>query len=181
MKRKIILIILILFCLFSCRQEEPKPKHLDVAKLKEMKSKWQSLNIKNYSFTYVFDVEQPRLFLGHVKVENGIGKVIFEKAYKHSGSDSEWEKTFYITSMDGVFDNILDRYLKDKKEWEEGKLSYFDYTDYPSKGVRYNSSYFFPESLDISYEKPPIGGGGTIIGGGHITLKINDFKMIEKP
>ena len=181
MKRKIILIILILFCLFSCKQEEAKPKHLDVAKLKEMKAKWQSLNIKNYSFTYVFDVEQPRLFLGHVKVENGIGKVIFEKAYKHSGSDSEWEKTFYITSMDGVFDNILDRYLKDKKRWEEGKLDYFDYTEFRSNGVKYNSSYFFPEELNISYEKPIIGGGFALKGCGHIHLKINDFKMIEKP
>lgn len=183
MKRKIILIILILFCLFSCKQEEPKPKHLDVAKLKEMKAKWQSLNIKNYSFTYVFHVWRPRLFVGYVKVKDGIGKVIFEhgEGQKDPDPNGEWEKTFYITSMDGVFDNILDRYLKDKKRWEEGKLSYFDYTDYPSKGVRYNSSYFFPEELNISYEKPIIGGGFALKGGGHIHLKINDFKMIEKP
>lgn len=182
MKRKIILIILILFCLFSCKQEEPKPKHLDVAKLKEMKAKWQSLNIKNYSFTYVFDVEQPRLFVGYVKVKDGIGKVIFEhgEGQKDPDPNGEWEKTFYITSIDGVFDNILDMYLKDKKDWENGKLDYFDYGDF-GHGVKYNPSYFFPEEMSVSYGKPPIGGGGTMIGGGHIHLKINDFTVIEKP
>ena len=174
-KLQCLFIILLCASFFSCKQEEVvKPIHLDVTKLKEMKTKWQSLDIKNYSFTYVFDVEQPRLFLGYVKVENGIGKVIFEKAYKHPGSDSEWEKTFYITSMDGVFDNILDRYLKDKKRWGNGKLDYFDYGNF-SNGVKYHPSYFFPEKMRVSHEKP----GSGMMGGGHISLTIKDFKVLE--
>lgn len=77
-KLQYLFVFLLCVIFFSCKQEEAKPIHLDVAKLKEMKAKWQGLNIKNYSFTYVFDVWKPRLHTGYVKVENGIGKVIFE-------------------------------------------------------------------------------------------------------
>ena len=64
-KLQCLFIILLCASFFSCKQEEVvKPIHLDVAKLKEMKTKWQSLDIKNYSFTYVFDVWKPDLHTG---------------------------------------------------------------------------------------------------------------------
>ena len=181
MKIRIFIIALILL-FFSCKQEERKPVHLDVAKLKEMKAKWQNLNIKNYSFTYVFDVWMPNLHTGYVKVENGIGKVIFEikEGYKPPNPDHEWEKLYYITSIDSIFDNILDRYLEDKKMWENGKLDYFDYGDF-SNGVKYHPSYFFPEDMEISYEIPTPASGPHSSGGGHIYLEIKDFKILEKP
>ena len=175
MKIKIVVITLILLFIFSCKEEEPKPIHLDVAKLKEMKAKWQGLNIKNYSFTYVFDRWQPRLHTGYVKVENGVGNVVFDLKYGYVPDISdEKEKLFYITSMDEVFDNILNMYLLDKKRWENGKLDYFDYGDF-GHGVKYNPSNFFPEKMSVSYDKP---GSGMISGGG-ITLTITDFKVLE--
>jgi len=181
-KLQYLFVFLLCVSFFSCKQEEAKPIHLDVAKLKEMKAKWQGLNIKNYSFTYVFDVWKPRLHTGYVKVENEIGKVIFEikKGYEPPDPDDEWEKRYYITSMDKVFDNILDMYLKDKKDWENGKLDYFDYGDF-GHGVKYHPSYFFPEEMSVSYGKPIPSGGPHSNGGGYISLTIKDFKISDKP
>lgn len=176
-KLQCLFIILLCASFFSCKQEEVvKPIHLDVAKLKEMKTKWQSLDIKNYSFTYVFNVWKPDLHTGYVKVENGIGKVIFkiEGSYEAPDPDDEWDKRYYITSIDKVFDNILDMYLWDKKRWENGKLDYFDYGNF-SNGVKYHPSYFFPEKMRVSHEKP----GSGMMGGGHISLTIKDFKVLE--
>ena len=170
---------IIAFCVFSfvsCRKHiDPYPNGipLDVQKLVEMKYKWKILNIKNYSFTYEFDTYRPRYCIGYVIVKNGIGKVTFDTKDGKLNPDKNdpYKKLYYMTSIEDVFDNILDEYLRLKKKKDEGKNNYLDYY------AGYDKKYFFLDyAVCDTFGPTP---HGEPIGARPKYFRIKDFKVLE--
>ena len=169
MKKELYFLCLIfsIISFLSCKQQDVNRKpftgrDLDVKKFLEMKAKWQALNIKNYEFKYRFGDSTKRhyggkfsyrAYIGHVVVKNGKGSVKFDESKEYwlyaPDKDDPYQNMFYITSMDDVFDNILQDYLALKKMKDEGKLDYLDVSD----RCRYDKEYFFLN--EISYSLAP--------------------------
>ena len=176
-KYKYIVVAVCVFLFFSCKgtvDPYPNGRPLDVQKLVEMKYKWKTLNIKNYSFTYEFDTYKPRFCVGHVTVKDGVGTVTFETKYAHvPDKNRPSEKLFYITSIEDVFDNMLDDYFRLKKEMDEGKRDYLNYYQ------QYNEKYFFLEGIVCSTYRPPKDDSEFLIGIRPLYFRIKDFHVIE--
>ena len=176
MKRKLLVLIFGFLLFVSCKKHiDPYPNGipLDVQKLVEMKYKWKILNIKNYSFTYEFDTYRPRYCIGYVIVKNGIGKVTFDTKDGRLNPDKNnpYQKLYYMTSMEDVFDNILDEYLRLKKKKDERKNNYLDYY------ALYDKEYFF-----LNYAVCDTCGptpNGQPIGCRPSYFSITDFKVLE--
>ena len=176
MKRKLLVLIFGFLLFVSCKKHiDPYPNGipLDVQKLVEMKYKWKILNIKNYSFTYEFDTYMPRYCIGYVIVKNGIGKVTFDTKDGKLNPDKNdpYKKLYYMTSIEDVFDNILDEYLELKKEKDEGKNDYLDYY------AGYDKKYFFLDyAVCDTFGPTP---HGEPIGARPKYFRIKDFKVLE--
>ena len=176
MKRKLLVLIFGFLLFASCKKHiDPYPNGipLDVQKLVEMKYKWRTLNIKNYSFTYEFDTYMPRYCIGYVTVKDGVGKVTFNTEYGRLNPDKgdQYKKLYYIASMEDVFDNILDEYLRLKKEKDEGKNDYLDYY------AGYDKKYFFLDyAVCDTFGPTP---HGEPIGARPKYFRIKDFKVLE--
>ena len=170
---------IIAFCVFSfvsCKKHiDPYPNGipLDVQKLVEMKYKWRTLNIKNYSFTYEFDTYMPRYCIGYVTVKDGVGKVTFDTKDGKLNPDKNdpYKKLYYMTSIEDVFDNILDEYLRLKKKKDEGKNNYLDYY------AVYDKKYFFLDYAVCNTFGPT--PHGEPLGAGPKYFRIKDFKVLE--
>ena len=176
MKRKLLVLIFGFLLFVSCRKHiDPYPNGipLDVQKLVEMKYKWKILNIKNYSFTYEFDTYRPSYCIGYVIVKNGIGKVTFDTKNGKLNPDKNdpYKKLYYMTSIEDVFDNILDEYLRLKKKKDEGKNDYLDYY------ARYDKKYFFLDYAVCDTFGPTLHGEPN--GAGPKYFRIKDFKVLE--
>lgn len=167
MKKELYFLCLIfsIISFLSCKQQDVNRKpftgrDLDVKKFLEMKAKWQALNIKNYEFKYRFGDSTKRhyggkffnhrIYVGHVVVKNGKGSVKFDENKEYGlyapDKNDPYQNMFYITSMDDVFDNILQDYLALKKMKDEGKRNYLDASD----SCRYDIEYFFPSNICYS-------------------------------
>jgi len=175
-KLKYFIIAFCLFFVFSCKKHiDPCPngRLLDVQKLVEMKYKWKILNIKDYSFTYEFDTYMPRYCIGYVIVKNGIGKVTFDTKDGRLNPDKNnpYQKLYYMTSMEDVFDNILDEYLGLKKEKDEGKNNYLDYY------AGYDKKYFFLDYAVCDTFSPTL--HKELVGVRAQYFRIKDFKVLE--
>ena len=169
--KKISLTLILACVIFSC-EYSTKSLHLDLVKFVQMKENWEKKNINNYSFTYSFDTYMPSAYIGYVKVSNGVGSVTFEGEPHHKPDvNRSYDKKFYITSIEEVFNYILYEYTKAKKELDEGKYAYIRY--YP---VDYDNEYFFPTYAHCyrGLKKDP---GDGYYGGA--TLKIKDFKVSD--
>ena len=176
MKRKLLVLIFGFLLFVSCKTHiDPYPNGipLDVQKLVEMKFKWKILNIKNYSFTYEFDTYMPRYCIGYVTVKDGVGKVTFNTEYGRFNPDKgdQYKKLYYIASIEDVFDNILDEYLRLKKKKDEGKNNYLDYY------AVYDKKYFFLDYAVCNTFGPT--PHGEPLGAGPKYFRIKDFKVLE--
>ena len=176
MKRKLLVLIFGSLLFVSCRKHiNPYPNGipLDVQKLVEMKYKWKILNIKNYSFTYEFDTYMPSYCIGYVTVKDGVGKVTFNTEYGRFNPDKgdQYKKLYYIASIEDVFDNILDEYLRLKKKKDEGKNDYLDYY------AGYDKKYFFLDYAVCNTFGPT--PHGEPVGAGSKYFRIKDFKVLE--
>ena len=176
MKKKFLVLFLCFFLLFSCKRSvDPYPngKPLDVQELVEMKYKWKTLNIKNYSFTYEFDTYMPTEYIGYVTVKDGVGSVTFEAERGSPDKNDPYRKLYYMASVEDVFDNLLDDYLQMKTEIDEGKGDYLDYH------VKYNEDYFFLEDVAYTTFRPIPPGEPIPIGQNGIYFRVKDFKILE--
>ena len=176
MKRKLLLLFFGFLLFFSCRKHinpYPNGKPLDVQKLVEMKFKWKILNIKNYSFTYEFDTYRPSYCIGYVTVKDGVGKVTFNTEYGRFNPDKgdQYKKLYYIASIEDVFDNILDEYLRLKKKKDEGKNNYLDYY------AGYDKKYFFLDYAVCDTFGPTL--RKELVGLRSHYFRIKDFKVLE--
>ena len=175
-KIKYFIIAFCFFLLFSCKRSvDPYPngKPLDVQKLVEMKYKWKTLNIKNYSFTYEFDTYMPTEYKGYVTVKDGVGSVTFDPERRSPDKNDPYKKLYYMASMEDVFDNSLDDYLQMKTKIDEGKGDYLDYH------VEYNEDYFFLEDVTYTTFRPIPPGGPETNGQNGIYFRVKDFKILE--
>ena len=176
MKKKFLVLFLCFFLLFSCKRDVnpyPNGKPLDVQELVEMKYKWKTLNIKNYSFTYEFDTYMPTEYIGYVTVKDGVGSVTFEAERGSPDKNDPYRKLYYMASVEDVFDNLLDDYLQMKTEIDEGKGDYLDYH------VKYNEDYFFLEDVAYTTFRPIPPGESVPIGQNGIYFRVKDFKILE--
>ena len=176
MKRKLLVLIFGFLLFASCKKHiDPYPNGipLDVQKLVEMKYKWKILNIKNYSFTYEFDTYMPRYCIGYVTVKDGVGKVTFNTEYGrlNPNKGDRYKKLYYIASIEDVFDNILDEYLRLKKEKDEGKNDYLDYY------AGYDKKYFFLNYAVCDAFRPTL--HKELVGVRSRYFRIKDFKVLE--
>lgn len=176
MKRKLLVLIFGFLLFASCKKHiDPYPngKPLDVQKLVEMKYKWKILNIKNYSFTYEFDTYRPSYCIGYVTVKDGVGKVTFNTEYGRLNPDKgdQYKKLYYIASIEDVFDNILDEYLRLKKKKDEGKNNYLDYY------AVYDKKYFFLNYAVCDTFGPTL--RKELVGLRSHYFRIKDFKVLE--
>lgn len=125
-------------------------KSLDVHKLLEKKSMWKALGVKNYTFTYRFcdrmnKTGRYREYKGIVVVEDGKGKLRFDKRFRIPSKYNPDERKFFITSIEDVFDNILEDYLRLKKKKDEGQIDYLD-----ASYQWYDSDYFFLKEVQYT-------------------------------
>ena len=176
MKRKLLVLIFGFLLFVSCKKHiNPYPNGipLDVQKLVEMKYKWKILNIKNYSFTYEFDTYMPSYCIGYVTVKDGVGKVTFNTEYGRFNPDKgdQYKKLYYIASIEDVFDNILDEYLRLKKKKDEGKNNYLDYY------AGYDKKYFFLDYAVCDTFGPTL--RKELVGLRSHYFRIKDFKVLE--
>ncbi len=192
MKKELYFLCLIfsIISFLSCKQQDVNRKpftgrDLDVKKFLEMKAKWQALNIKNYEFKYEFRDSTDRhyggkfsyrAYIGYVVVKNGIGSVKFDENKEYGlyapDKNDPYQNMFYITSMDDVFDNILQDYLALKKMKDEGKRNYLDVGD----RCRYDREYFFLSN--IGYALAPfsyVHGPTTLI----FEISWDSFKVLD--
>ena len=175
-KIKYFIITFCFFFLFSCKRDvDPYPngKPLDVQELVEMKYKWKTLNIKNYSFTYEFDTYRPEAYKGYVTVKDGVGSVTFEAERGSPDKNDPYRKLYYMTSVEDVFDNTADKYLLLKTKIDEGKGDYLDYH------VKYNEDYFFLEDVAYTTFRPIPPGEPIPIGQNGIYFRVKDFKILD--
>ena len=176
MKRKLLVLTFGFLLFASCKKHiDPYPNGipLDVQKLVEMKYKWKILNIKNYSFTYEFDTYRPSYCIGYVTVKDGVGKVTFNTEYGRFNPDKgdQYKKLYYIASIEDVFDNILDEYLRLKKKKDEGKNNYLDYY------AVYDKKYFFLDYAVCDTFGPTL--RKELVGLRSHYFRIKDFKVLE--
>jgi len=175
-KFKYFIITFCFFLLLSCKKyidPYPNGRPLDVQKLIEMRYKWKSLNIKNYSFTYEFDTWRPKCYIGYVTVKNSVGTVTFNTEYGGSVPDRDdpYKKLYYMASMEDVFDNILDEYLMLKQKKDEGKQDYLDYY------AGYDKKYFFLDYAVCDTFRPNL--HKELVGVRSQYFRIKDFKVLE--
>ena len=176
MKRKLLVLTFGFLLFASCKKHiDPYPNGipLDVQKLVEMKYKWKILNIKNYSFTYEFDTYRPSYCIGYVTVKDGVGKVTFNTEYGRFNPDKgdQYKNLYYIASIEDVFDNILDEYLRLKKKKDEGKNNYLDYY------AGYDKKYFFLDYAVCDTFGPTL--RKELVGLRSHYFRIKDFKVLE--
>ncbi len=176
-KFKYFIITLCFFLSFSCKKyvnPYPNGRPLDVQKLVEMKYKWKTLGIKNYSFIYKFDTYRPEYCVGHVIVKNGIGKVTFDTKDGKLNPDKNdpHQKLYCMTSIEDVFDNVLEKYFDLKKKKDEGKGDYLDYY------TEYDKDYFFL-NLTVYDTFRPTAYKEELVGIRPQYFRIKDFKVLE--
>ena len=162
----------------SCRTHKVSystGKLLDEHMFLEQKKKWQALNIKNYTFTYVFEDNMTskrfRQYKGTVVVQDGVGSITFEKkAYfqKVPNKNKPDERLFYITSIDEAFEKILLDYQRLKKIKDEGIIDYLD-ADY----VIYRDIYFYLVNIRYTALRP-----SNALGPRYMYFTITDFEEL---
>ena len=176
MKKKFLVLFLCFLTFVSCKRSvDPYPngKPLDVQELVEMKYKWKTLNIKNYSFTYEFDTYMPTEYIGYVTVKDGVGSVTFEPERRSPDKNDPYKRLYYMASMEDVFDNTVDKYLRLKTKIDEGKGDYLDYH------VKYNEDYFFLEAVTYTTFRPIPPGEPVPLGQRSTCFRVKDFKILE--
>lgn len=173
--------------LCSCRYQE-NPQYpsfygtpLNIVEFVEMRAKWKELNIKNYEFTYDFDdnmhLRSPYYIecRGDVVVKNGVGTVTFyttpNGSWMTPNKDDPYEKKFYITSIEDVFDNILDDYLRLKRMKEEGKVENI----WVRGSVWYDRDYFYLKHIGYSIDPSIFRSAGPR----NAVFRIKKFKVTE--
>jgi len=184
MKQLFLVFSVIALTLTSCYSYDPGPsRFLDENKHNEMCEKWKDLKIKNYSFTYSFRYGHSLLafkVIGNVTVKDGVGKVVFK--------DNKWEydaieilnlkrSYYHITSMEEVFQHILDKNEENKNGMDEKRWQKVWYTE-----MDYDVKSFFPRHISYSLQKrgyKPVPHSNGYDGGPHERFDITDFKVLE--
>ena len=179
----LVFLVSVLFLYSSCNNNTTYPsKFLDVEEHSEMWAKWKELNIKNYSFTYScsYWIGYPSfVIVGNVTVKDGVGKVVFK--------DNDWESEimklnlkrsyYHITSMEEVFQHILDKNEENKNGMDEKRWQKVWYTE-----MDYDVKSFFPRHISYSLQKrgyKPVPHSNGYDGGPHERFDITDFKVLE--
>ena len=184
MKQLFLVFSVIALTLTSCYSYDPgTSRFLDENKHNEMCEKWKDLKIKNYSFTYSFRYGHSLLafkVIGNVTVKDGVGKVVFK--------DNKWEydaieilnlkrSYYHITSMEEVFQHILDKNAENKNDMDKQIWQRVWYNK-----VKYDTKYFFPTYISYEFEEPgyrPMPNAVGVTGGPAEDFYIEDFKVLE--
>jgi len=151
----LVFLVSVLFLYSSCNNNTTYPsKFLDVEEHSEMWAKWKELNIKNYSFTYScsYWIGYPSfVIVGNVTVKDGIGTVKLDLTRYYKGiKPHSYRFSYYkMTTMEEVFEHILDKHYENKDAINKSNVVkvWYDRQSY--------SNYFFP--MNISYSSYPHG------------------------
>jgi len=185
MKKGLCFVVLISFILIlsSCKYEiipsweestefYPNGKPLDVQKLIKKRAKWKALCLENYAFTYEFSdrmnaTGRYKKYKGFVIVKDGKGTLRFDKRSRIPSKNNPYEQRFFITSMEDVFDNILEDCFRLQKMKDEGKIDYLDVSY-----EWYDPDYFFLERIGYTSFRPSSAHGPRIMH-----FRILDFNV----
>src|SRR5574344_309430 len=189
-KLRFVLIIIIMFSLTSCvnNQENDDDSlsstlNFDNAKYQEIKSKWGKSGKSNYSLEYSISKVEPDVIKGFVNVNNGTGSLDltisdlqkndegYEKEadyYKSNGMKIEFK------SINDFFELIDNTVLSRKAQYDKGLYSYYKLS------VKYDTENNIPINIEetIIYKNSTAqkGNEDKDIFDDSLNIKISNFK-----
>lgn len=141
-----LLLAVILFLLLSCTHDvKQKGVSFDKTEFTAQKEKWNSAQIKNYSFDYSFGSYRPDYIVGNVTVTEDNKKanvVCTEESEKYSsGYKLDNTSKYYLDSIEDIFATLYSEYERAIKRVENGDFEYIEIK------CSYNEKYGYPEYI----------------------------------
>lgn len=164
---------LLLFSLISCTEEFQSGVSFDEEGFNLQKSKWESLGIENYSFTYSFGKGSIWFYVvGKVSVVDGkANPVVFDTEYSYYTDEIDSSSKYYLEDMNAVFDTIYNSYLE---SIEKSKIN----NSFIRYNLFYEAKYEFPSQVASYEDKNEVSSKEASAGqpNDNFYLEISDFQ-----
>ena len=142
--KKSVLLLICCAVLFSCENNFKSSCVFDQTAFYENKSKWEELNLQDYSFEYEITTYMPfPLYKVSSEVKNGNGSVKFYEIDSENYIETEPIENYSYGTISRLFDFIEKRYKDDKADFDNSMYANINYE------ISYDETYGYPVSVSL--------------------------------